>query len=114
MPNLKRISRPSLHPVALLLSLFLLLSVAGCTVQLMAAYDQQTDEAVTALQRKTNVFLSQMERSCGKLAGAHDQNLAFYDDAQADLTVIQTRVDAIAKNKQTFGQVAALRDSFTT
>lgn len=103
-----------MHSAALYFCLLIIgLAVSGCmSVRLIADYDQKIDEGVTALQKKTESFLVKLERTCEAAEGAYAQHVSFYDEAKVDLSALQVRADAIAKNKQTSEQLKLLKDSF--
>lgn len=88
------------------------LAVSGCTIRLIADYDQKIDDGVTALQKKTESFLIKLERTCQKPEGAYSNHVSFYDEAKVELSALQVRADAIALNKLTSEQIEKLRDSF--
>lgn len=87
-------------------------AVSGCTVRLIADYDQKIDDGVTGLQKKTEAFLIKLERTCQTPEGAYSQHVSFYDDAKVELSALQVRADAIALNKLTSDQLKLLQDSF--
>lgn len=88
------------------------LAVSGCTIRLIADYDQKIDDGVTALQKKTEAFLIKLERTCQEPEGAYSNHVSFYDEAKVELSALQVRADAIALNKLTSEQIEKLRDSF--
>jgi hypothetical protein len=95
-----------------LVCLGLALVLAGCTsVRLIAPYDEQTDKAVTELQRKVETFLIGLERNAGKPAGAYEANVKFYDEARVDLSSIRVRAAAIPKNDITLQQIDLLAEN---
>jgi low affinity Fe/Cu permease len=88
------------------------LAVSGCTIRLIADYDQKIDDGVTALQKKTEAFLIKLERTCQTPEGVYSNHISFYDEAKVELSALQVRTDAIALNKLTSEQLERLRDSF--
>ncbi|NQT56200.1 MAG: hypothetical protein HQ551_08235 [Desulfobacteraceae bacterium] len=102
-----------IQSAALYLCLLIIgLAVSGCTVRLIADYDQKIDDGVTGLQKKTGAFLIKLERTCQTPEGAYSQHVSFYDDAKVELSALQVRADAIALNKLTSNQLKLLQDSF--
>jgi hypothetical protein len=101
-------------PSAVICSCMLIigLAISGCTIRLIADYDQKTDDGVTALQKKTETFLIKLERTCQTPEGAYANHVAFYDEAKVELSALQVRTDAMALNKLTSEQLEKLRDSF--
>ena len=73
---------------------FWLLATAACQVQYVSNYDPETDQNVTALQKKVSTHLiglrGQQPPDC--LYANHE---AFYTDALSDAQVILTRARAI-------------------
>lgn len=76
----------------------------GCSVQLISAYDEETDKATTALHKNFETFFvkeqKQIEPDC-----RYENNLAFYQQAKIDLASLKLRVSAIPKNKPTIDAV---------
>jgi hypothetical protein len=97
--------------VRLMLAALLLLAVSGCTVKLIASYDETTDQNVTALQRKMETFLTELETKDGLPECSYSNNSAFYTQAKVDLSAIKVRVDAIPNNDITAEQIALLAGS---
>lgn len=98
------------NPLRLIL-LLLLLGMSGCTVKLIASYDETTDQNVTALQRKMETFLTELETKDGLPECSYSNNAEFYTQAKVDLSAIKVRVDAIPKNEITAEQIALLASS---
>lgn len=96
---------------ALAVVLALLWLSAGCTVQLVAAYDQQTDQAVSALQRKLETLFVDLEDKAGTPAADFAHYAERYKELRVDLSALDTRVQALPDNAQTIEQVGLLRDS---
>lgn len=105
--------RRGLLPCIALLSLLLSQSV-GCTVRLIADYDEQTDASITELQRKVETFLTRLERSAGRPEASHAANVGFYDEMRVALSSIEVRAAAIPRNEITRQQLSLLRDSLNT
>jgi hypothetical protein len=88
------------------------LTLSGCSIRLIADYDQKIDDGVTALQKKTEAFLIKLERTCQKPEGDYSNYISFYDEAKVELSALQVRADAIALNKLTSVELKDLQNSF--
>ncbi|UCD56014.1 MAG: hypothetical protein JSV16_09170 [Candidatus Hydrogenedentota bacterium] len=97
--------------VASVLLAVLLLAGFGCTIRLIAEYDEQTDRSVTALQRKMEAFFVHL----GNIAGTPEADYAnykdFYEEVRVDISAIKLRVDAKPLNTQTQEQIDLLERS---
>ena len=85
--------------------------VSGCPVQFISLYDEQTDKAVTALQRKVDSFLVRLEGQSKPPECSHENHRRFYEEARVDLSGIQVRAGAIPQNEKTVEQLALLASS---
>ena len=95
------------------LCLILLIGVLGCApIQLIAPYDQKTDESVTNLQKMTAQFLTQIERQRGSSPEDYRNQTKFYDDAKVMLSGILVRAQALTKNIKTVQQIEILQQQF--
>lgn len=99
------------HGAAALLAAALL---AGCPVQFISLYDEQTDRAVTALQRKVDTFLVRLAGQRKPPECIHESHRGFYEEARVDLSGIQVRAGAIPQNEKTVEQLALLASSLDT
>lgn len=85
------------------------LLVAGCT--LVSDYDQVTDQSLTALQKKTDDFITALkdvtQNDSG--AGGFDQHQAFYQEVDRDLRQLEFRVTSIPQNDDTVKLVDNIR-----
>ncbi|HRN62217.1 MAG TPA: hypothetical protein PLF73_07140 [Luteimonas sp.] len=88
-----------------------LLAASGCTVRLISGYDEATDRAVTALQKKTEAHLVALESADGLPECTHEHHRQFYDEAKVDVSAIAVRAAAIPKNEITTEQVMLLSGS---
>ena len=88
------------------------LTVSGCSIRLIADYDQKIDDGVTALQKKTEAFLIKLERTCQRPEGEYSNHISFYDEAKVELSALKVRADAVALNKLTSEQLKDLQNSF--
>lgn len=95
----------------MILLALVVLVISGCTVKLIASYDETTDHNVTALQRKVETFLTELETKEGLPECSYRNNSAFYTEAKVDLSAIKVRVDAIPGNDITAEQIALLGSS---
>jgi len=87
-------------------------AAAGCSsVRLIAEYDKRIDDDITSLQKKTETFLSRMERNAGTPEGSFERNAAFYDDVKADIAVLIVRSEALGMNQLTTRQLVLLKES---
>lgn len=93
------------------LSLILAALISGCTIALVSDYDEVTDKAVTALQRKVEEHLVRLEAAAGKPGCEHAKYEKFYEEAKVDVSAIRTRTAAIPKNDITTKQTDLLADS---
>ncbi len=96
----------------LLIWLWLLLLLAGCTPLLIAHRNQQVLDDTKALQQKTDLFLIKLQRVCGQPAGEYANNTSTHDELRAAASSLQVAVDAIPKNTLTSQQVALLRSDY--
>ena len=90
------------------------LILAGCTVKLVADYDEQTDRSVTELQRKLETFFVKLERQIGTSDADYVNYEAFYDGVKVDISAIKLRVNAIPKNQITLKQIELLEENLAT
>lgn len=81
----------ALSACALLCSLVLL---QGCTVKLIASYDEQVDESLMNLQRSFSELFVTLEDTVGTPASAYDNYREFYRQVKVDAAALKLRVDA--------------------
>jgi len=94
----------------LLLSL-MSLAATGCTVSLVAPYDETTVTSVTDLLKRTDMFLIQQQSlldSGQQSKTTYENNKAWYDQTEVDLNAIIIRAQAIPKNDTTVKQLKNL------
>jgi len=90
----------------------MLLLISGCaSVKLIAEYDEQTDVAVTQIQRKVEQFLVFQERNIGKDEASYARNTEFYDEVRVDLSAMRVRAAAIPDNDITIQLLALLSEN---
>lgn len=107
-----------------LLSILLLVST-GCSVRLIAEYDENIDQGITALQKKTETFLTQMETDLIRSElfkdgteekdnllkkVAYEAHEDFYRDFIVDLRVLKVRADSYVGNELTVKQLEAMEE----
>lgn len=99
----------------LLLSFLLIfvLLLSGCAVKLISSYDEQTDNAITALQKDMTQFFLTVERQAGLPECQYSNHVMFYQQAKVALSAIAVRTKAIEANELTVEQVELLQDSLS-
>jgi len=90
---------------------FALFALAGCTVKLVADYDEQIDKGVTELQKDTEAFLVKLESNAGTPAAEYKANRKFYDDAKVAISSLRVRADAIQRNSLTVRMLDHLQNN---
>lgn len=90
----------------ILLTISVILS--GCAVKLISSYDEATDKAVSALQKKTEAHLVALEALEGLPECTHEKHKQFYQEAKVDVSAIAVRAAAIPKNKITTEETVLL------
>lgn len=99
----------------LLLSMFisiLVFSVSACSrVEFISHYDEATDIAVTALQRKTETHFVMLDSIQESPECKYVSNKQFYNEAKVDVSAIIVRASAIPKNNKTIKQTELLSRS---
>jgi len=93
------------------LLLIMTMSLPGCTIKLISSYDETTDKAVTALQKKTEAHLVSLESQEGLPECVYTKHKSFYDEAKVDVSSIQVRAAAIPKNSITTEETKLLSDN---
>jgi len=94
--------------------LFLLIAstaLYGCTVKLISSYDENTDKAVTQLQKDFEKFFITVESQAGTNDCKHENHIKFYQDSTVSISAIEVRAKAMDKNEITVEQVGLLKDS---
>jgi hypothetical protein len=86
--------------------------VSACTsVQLISAYDEPTDKALTALQQSTDDFITKLIANAPSKENAFEKHKKFYEDTDKQLRGLEFRVASIPKNSHTVKLVANIRAS---
>lgn len=70
-------------------------------VRVLSEYDEVTDQAATALQKKVEGFVIKMMAASGTPAGEYARNADFYDEVLIDARSIKMRAGLIPKNDLT-------------
>ncbi|TCJ12324.1 hypothetical protein EZJ19_12350 [Parasulfuritortus cantonensis] len=97
---------------ALLLAAGLALAAAGCSIRLVSNYDETTDKAVSALQKKTETHLVALEAAEGLPECRYDHYPAFYKEAKVDVSAIAVRAAAIPNNELTTEETQLLARNY--
>lgn len=92
-------------------AVFLLAVLAACTVKFASSYDEQTDRAVTELQKKFESFFVTLENQDGLPECTYAHHKSFYEQAQVEISSIELRASAIPQNSITREQVGLLSQS---
>lgn len=104
-----------LHRYALIfLSFIILVAASGCTVKLIADYDEFTDQAITNLHRKVEGFFINAKANLNDPAWAYENKKDFYIDVRVDLEVVKLRNSIREKNNITIKQLNLLSNSIDT
>lgn len=99
-----------------ILSFFLVCTLtilSGCSVKLISSYDETTDKAVTALQKKVEIFFVTVESQEGLPECEYKNHKKFYEEVKVDISAIEVRARAIPDNEITIEQVELLKGSLT-
>jgi len=98
--------------VLLWIMLLNVLLLSGCTsIKLISDYDETTDKAVTALQRKMSTFLVDVESKLGTPNAEHKNYVETYKELRVDISAIELRVNALPNNRITQEQIKTLKDN---
>ncbi|MDP1895492.1 MAG: hypothetical protein Q8K87_15340 [Hydrogenophaga sp.] len=102
------------HPVLGIAFFVFIFSLSGCSIKLISSYDETTDKAVTALQKKTEAHLVALEAIEGLPECKYEKQNKFYDEAKVDISAIAVRAAAIPKNEITTEQTILLSNSLNS
>lgn len=86
-------------------------ALAGCAIRFISSYDETTDKAVSALQKKTATHFVTLEGVEGKPDCAYERQKVFYDESKVEASAIAVRAAALPKNEITTQQAMLLADS---
>jgi hypothetical protein len=92
-----------------MLGLALVLAASGCTIKLIADYDEATDKSVTDLQRKLSTFFVDLDGKLGTPEEGYDNYEDTYKEIRVDISALSLRVNALPKNAITQEQVEILK-----
>lgn len=88
------------------------LLVSACTsVRLISEYDEPTDKALTALQKSTDDFITELIANVNTDTNAFGKHDQFYNQVDQKLRSLEFRVSSIPKNSKTMKLVANIRAS---
>lgn len=90
------------------------MALSGCAIQLISKYDEATDKAVTALQKKTETHLVALEAVQGQPDCKYEKHKPFYEEAKVDISAIAVRAAATPKNEITTQQAGLLASSLAS
>jgi hypothetical protein len=110
---------PASHcPIRISVLAVFALCAAACQVALMAQYDEQTDQQVSALQRDVEMHLTRMEKLAVGFDGTAQHpkcdfatQQEFYSNAEATTQALITRNAVRPKNTQTQQQLGLLLEN---
>lgn len=88
----------------------LALILSACTVTLVSAYDEQTDQMTSALQRAMSSHFEAL-RSAQAPACRHENFRDFYRERRLDIGSLDLRARSIPRNSETIAQVEGLAGS---
>ena len=100
----------SCGPAALWSIIILTLLLSACSVQMIAPYDQVTDEQTYMLQENVMIQFSEWQRNIGPV----DEYYNFYDSADARLTVLIERNKQIPDSDYIVDMLERLHDNLIT
>lgn len=89
----------------------ILVGASGCTVKLIADYDEFTEQMITNLHRKMEGFFINAKANGSDPAWTHENKKGFYADVRVDLEVIKLRNSIRDKNDITMEQLNLLSKS---
>lgn len=90
------------------------LALSACTVKLIADYDQETDRAVTALQRRMARHLIDIESKLGTPKAEYAVYVEEYKELRVDVSALELRVNALPQNSITQEQIAIVHSMVET
>lgn len=99
-------------PLAMFLTTVITLS--GCALQRISYYDQAMDDALTALQKKTEQHLVTLEAVAGTPTCTYENHKIFYSETKVDLSALSVRAAAIPSNEITSEQLGLLTQMFAS
>ncbi len=109
--NLKQYSGLSIR--AFLGFVILAIALAGCSVNLISAYDENIDKSVTQLQKEIETFFVTIDGQ-NATECTYDKHKDFYKESKVAISAIEVRARAIPKNEISVEQVGLLNDSLSS
>ncbi|MBO0612232.1 hypothetical protein [Thiothrix fructosivorans] len=110
---MEQANRSPMIIISYLVAIFIIfVNLTGCAVSLISSYDEQTDKAVTALQKKTEEHFVLLDSVAGLPECKYEKHKEFYNKTKVDVSGIKVRVAAIPDNKITIDQTELLSRSF--
>lgn len=97
--------------LACLLSVTLALAFAGCTLRLVADYDEQIDRGATELQQQMDAHLTRLEALGSHPDAAFAANQEFYREYGVRLRSLGLRAQAHRRNETTIEQLQRMEAS---
>jgi hypothetical protein len=93
-------------------SLLATLGLTGCgTLELVTPYDEVTDKAITALQKKTDTHLESLTRDTNKPRCEHAQHANFYAESRVDMNGLIVRAAAFPDNARSEERLTLMLNS---
>ena len=88
-----------------------LLFLVACQVTLIARYDPVFDQTGTALQKKMDTFLTELEVSAGRPEADYSARQSFYPEYLVDLRSLLIRAQSHEHNETTVQQLELMMDN---
>jgi hypothetical protein len=102
--------KPRMSRASRFLSAALAFVLSACSVTLISHYDEQIDQAATALQKEMDAHLTNLEAASGPDA-TFDSNKQFYQDYLVGLRAVELRASTHPQNRQSLGQYSLMLDN---
>ena len=84
--------------------------LSACSVTLISHYDEQIDQAATALQKQMDAHLTKLE-AANAADATFEQHKQFYQDYLVNLRAVELRASTHPKNRQSLGQYTLMLDN---
>ena len=109
---MKKGSAAFLYQHFLYLAILLVISLgSACSnVRFISDYDEETDSALTSIQRKVDDFIEKLVDESGSEAASYENNQSFYVEIDRDLRQLEFRVASIPDNQHTTELVSDIRN----
>lgn len=95
----------------ILIILFSLLFINGCTIQLVSQYDEKTDSAITSIHKEISDFL--VDQPLPDPPGETPEAITFYKTTHSHIKELKLRANAIPNNDLTLQQIDLLDQDIT-